>query len=32
MAVYSEDFRVRVVEFIKEGHTHREVAENLESA
>ena len=27
MAVYSEDLRVRVVEFIKKGHTHQEAAE-----
>ena len=32
MPVYSEDLRVRVVEFIKKGHTHQEAAENLESA
>ena len=27
MPVYSEDLRVKVVEFIKKGHTHREAAE-----
>ena len=32
MSVYSEDLRVKVVEFIKKGHTHREAAEVLESA
>ena len=27
MPVYSEDLRVKVVEFVKKGHTHREAAE-----
>ena len=27
MPVYSEDLRVKVVEFIKKGHKHREAAE-----
>lgn len=27
MAVYSEDLRIRVVEFVKKGHTIRETAE-----
>ena len=29
MAVYSEDLRVKVVEFIKKGHTHKEAAETF---
>ncbi len=27
MAAYSEDLRVKVVEFLKKGHTHREATE-----
>ena len=27
MQVYSEDLRVKVVEYLKKGHTHREAAE-----
>ena len=27
MPVYSEDLRVKVVEYLKKGHTHREAAE-----
>ncbi|MCR4623052.1 MAG: helix-turn-helix domain-containing protein [Alphaproteobacteria bacterium] len=27
MAVYNEDLRVKVVESLKKGHTHREAAE-----
>ncbi len=27
MAIYSEDLRIKVVEFLKKGHTHREAAE-----